>query len=171
MRLVHTLFFIALASMAGCGGCDACGGTSGNDSKPSSTAPQETVAPIVETPDAAVLARDLSEAGHDAAPAASSAPVVPLAVSAPPRPHGPMPMGGYQSCGVYDGPLCTKDCPKGNCRQECDGTDCVLSCAGGYCSQLCGASATCRLTCNGGHCIQVCSAPGCVKTCSGGSCE
>ncbi len=171
MRLVPTLFLLALASMAGCGGCDACGSTKAGDLT-STTSPQATTEPVVvETHDSGV--KPTFDAGGDASSASvPTTPVVPLAVSAPPRPRGPMPMGDYQSCGVYDGPLCTKECKNGNCRQECDGTDCVLTCAGGYCSQMCGASGTCRLNCKGGHCVQVCTADtGCIKDCAGGSCE
>ena len=36
-----------------------------------------------------------------------------------------MAVGAFQSCGRYDGPLCEKPCPKGNCRQECDGVECL----------------------------------------------
>jgi hypothetical protein len=174
MNALRTLFVCALASLAGCGGCDACSSRPAGETQPTATT-QVGASDSVEdaaralSPEAAAAGAD---AGRNDAAATAATTVVPLAVSAPARPRGaPMPIGDFQSCGVYDGPLCTKLCPKGNCRQECDGVDCVLSCSGGYCAQLCGASATCRLTCPGGHCIQVCSASGCTRECAGGSCE
>jgi len=170
MRLTRIVFLsslVALGSGTGCGGCDSCFGTAqpgDYDAAPAvsttrpATAADAGSAPVVE-----------EDAGGDASPVAAE-PVPPA--SALPRPKAPMALGAFQICGVYDGPLCTKDCAPGNCRQECDGIDCVLSCPGGYCSQLCGASGKCKLTCVGGHCVQACTkAEDCIKECSGGDCQ
>lgn len=170
------VFLSALAVLglmgAGCGGCDSCFSNHAGDDASIPTAP-----PRPTTVDASV-ARDPEEdagpkekpkdAGSDAMPAL---PPTALA-SAVPRPKSSLPTGAFQSCGVYEGPLCERKCPKGACRQECDGVKCALSCAGGYCSQLCGASGECTLSCPGGHCVQVCARPdGCTKDCAGGGCE
>jgi hypothetical protein len=180
VRSFRWLAVIALGSLAGCGGCDSCfGGSRATEDasapEPIVTAPA-TVAPAAR--DAGRAAHDdeddagKNDAGRDAGGEADSGfrPDVPLAV---PRPSGaPMAMGAMQSCGVYDGPLCEKQCPKGNCRQECDGVSCVLACRGGWCSQLCGPSGTCKLSCPGGHCTQVCAkAEDCTKDCAGGGCQ
>lgn len=106
------------------------------------------------------------DAGGDAAPY--------LTMPAIPRPSGaPMPLGDIQSCGVYDGPLCKMECPKGNCRQECDGVNCELTCKAGWCTQLCGsATNNCKLSCPGGHCTQVCmKQDNCFRECAGGNCR
>ncbi len=172
MKLLHGLFLFSLGASAGCGGCDSCFGARqpGDDAVPSAV-PTPVASPIVvhKRVDAAPVKEE--ETKTPDAGAAAPAPIATL--SAMPRPSGaPMPIGAFQSCGVYDGPRCEKKCDKGNCRQECDGVECDLTCAGGYCSQLCGPQAACRMTCTGGHCIQVCSSPqGCVRECSGGACQ
>ena len=100
--------------------------------------------------------------------------VVPMSASQLPRPKAPpkMPLGAFQTCGVYDGPICEMVCKGGNCRQECDGVECVFKCPDGYCSQLCGAEARCKMTCGGGHCVQACAkSEGCTKECTGGDCR
>jgi hypothetical protein len=169
MRFLRTAFFSALALVSGCGSCDSC------------LIPhvaEEPAAPVVTSvrptaqADAAPDARE-EDAGRDAAPAATAEPVLLRDAGVPLlRPKAPMPVGAYQVCGAYDGPLCEKGCPKGACRQECDGVECLLTCDKGYCSQLCGATGTCTMTCAGGHCIQACTkAADCIKECSGGSCE
>lgn len=169
MRLTRLLFLSALALVSGCGGCDSC------FSKPS--AEDDAAVPITTaTPLPAVIADAAPEAAReepkDAGAEAEAETVAIPRASSLPRPKGPMPMGSFQSCGRYDGPLCKKQCPKGNCRQECDGVECLLTCEKGYCSQMCGASATCTMTCQGGHCIQACTKPeGCLTSCAGGSCE
>ena len=164
--LLSAPFIVTLA--AGCGGCESCFGkpAAGDDAAMPITT--TTAAPVaVDAAPAPVVVEEKKEAGADAA---ESVPI-PRASSLP-RPKAPMAVGAFQSCGRYDGPICEKPCPKGNCRQECDGVECLLTCDKGYCSQMCGASAKCRMTCNGGHCIQACTKPdGCVKECAGGSCE
>ena len=160
VECANKLFLFTLAWIAGCGGgCDSCDSCS---SKPETVedagattvavAPHEATVPT--TDDAVPEPRATNAAPADAGPPF-------LVASTLPRPSGaPMPMGAVQSCGVYDGPLCQKVCPKGNCRQDCDGVSCVLDCAGGWCSQMCGASGSCTLRCGGGHCIQACTNPG-----------
>ena len=171
MRLMSTLFLFALAMTAGCGGCQSCFGTAqpGDDAATTAIAPSASaVSPL--TKDAAAEASASGDAAADAASYDGSFLVA--TDGGVPRPKAPMPLGEFQTCGVYDGPLCQKDCKKGNCRQECDGVGCALTCAGGYCSQLCGATGKCKLSCAGGHCVQVCSSPqDCTKECTGGSCE
>jgi len=169
MSIMRTAFFFALALVSGCGGCDSCIGKPGaEDAAPESTATAPPV--VVAKPDAA------SDAGSvkDAAEASAPMPVTLLRDADAPllRPKAPMPLGAFQSCGVYDGPVCEKKCDKGACRQECDGVECVLTCAGGYCSQLCGIDGKCRMTCTGGHCVQACTkGEDCKKECSGGDCQ
>jgi hypothetical protein len=176
MRLSRVVFYASFVSLAlgtGCGGCDSCFGTAqpGDYDATTTTATATTTAkPLATAADASVAAPDEHDGGSEAAAAALSEPV-PHASSLP-RPKAPMALGAFQICGNYDGPLCTKECPAGNCRQECDGVDCVLACAAGYCSQLCGENGKCKLTCVGGHCVQVCAkGEDCVKECSGGDCK
>src|SRR5262245_13118340 len=130
MRFLHGLFFLSLGTVsAGCGGCDSCfGSKEPGDVVPSAT-PATPLPPVQpKTVDAAPPV-ETAPSARDAAPT----PVPVLTMSAVPRPSGaPMPMGAFQSCGVYDGPRCEKACDKGNCRQECDGVDCELACKGGY---------------------------------------
>jgi hypothetical protein len=177
MRSTRILRFSAVSALvlafggAGCGGCESCFGKASPEDDaalPTSTArPAPTVADAA--PEAESTTKEPKEAGLDAAPDASE-PY--LRTASLPRPKAPMPTGAFQSCGRYDGPLCEKKCPNGNCRQECDGVECLLTCEKGYCSQMCGASATCKMTCQGGHCVQSCTKPeGCIKECTGGSCE
>jgi len=174
MRLTRIVFLSSLAAIlggTGCGGCDSCFGTAqpgDYDAAPTVATTTQPATPIAAEAGAAAVE------GKDAAGEASvAAPTEPLPrPSAVPRPKAPMPLGAFQICGNYDGPLCTKDCPGGNCRQECDGVECVLNCPAGYCSQLCGPTGKCKLTCVGGHCVQACTkAEGCIKECSGGACE
>jgi hypothetical protein len=172
VRYANKLFFFSLAWIAGCGGgCDGCGSCSNKsetveDKSPTTVAVAPREASMPATNDVAP-----EPTATNAAPVDTGPPY--LAASVLPRPSGaPMPMGAMQSCGVYDGPLCEKTCPKGNCRQDCDGIRCVLDCAGGWCSQMCGESGTCTLRCGGGHCIQACANPdACTKDCAGGSCS
>jgi hypothetical protein len=172
MRSLHAAVFASLGLFSGCGGCDSCfSSKEPGDVVPAAT-PATAPPPTVErrVVDAAPpVEHDASTSEHDA----GITPVPVLTMSAVPRPSGaPMPMGAFQSCGVYDAPRCEKTCDKGNCRQECDGVECELACTGGYCSQLCGAQATCRMTCNGGHCIQTCTKKdGCIRECAGGDCK
>ena len=167
MRVMRTLFLAALALVSGCGGCDSClTPQSFEEAGPAMTAP-----PALARPDGGAATRD-EDAGRELPPKATAEPILLRDGGALARPKSPMPTGAFQACGVYDGPLCPKVCPKGACRQECDGVECELTCAGGYCSQLCGATARCKMTCNGGHCIQACTvAEGCTKECAGGFCE
>jgi hypothetical protein len=130
--------------------------------------------PVASAIDAQAAPEDTeSDAGKkDSGTDSGPTPLIGSAPVPPPRPKAPMPMGAFQSCGTYDGPLCVKDCKNGACRQECDGVKCELNCADGYCSQLCGLSGDCKLTCKGGHCIQVCARQeSCVKECAGGDCQ
>lgn len=172
MRLLHGIFLLSLGAATGCGGCDSCFGTKQpGDDVPAST--PSTAVPLQQPKaiDAGPAEPAPSDGGARDDAATASVPV--LTLSAVPRPSGaPMPLGAFQSCGVYDGPRCEKTCDKGNCRQECDGVECELLCRGGYCSQLCGPEAKCRMTCPGGHCVQVCTnAEGCIKECTGGDCR
>jgi hypothetical protein len=170
MQVMRIVFLSALGLVAGCGGCDSCFSKPSAEDDAAVPARAATAAPlaVADASEAAAPADEKSDAGSEAG---TEAVPVPRASSLP-RPKGPMPMGSFQSCGRYDGPLCEKTCPKGNCRQECDGVDCLLTCEKGYCSQMCGASAKCTMTCQGGHCVQACTKPeGCVKSCAGGSCE
>jgi len=168
------VFLFALSMVAGCGGCDSCIGKAPGDDAAS-------YVPVQPLPGTTPAARDAGDSdaeprgdgGRDAGDGGEglSAAAVPTQPTIP-RPKAPMPMGAFQSCGVYDGPLCEKTCPKGACRQECDGVECSLTCAGGYCSQFCAAGGKCKLSCAGGHCVQVCTkADGCTKDCAGGACE
>ena len=172
-RPTQILLFAFLGLFVGCNGCDSCMSKQPGDVVPSAE-PAPTLPPIQPR---IVDAAPEEEESADAAPpeeASTNEPTVNVpAMSAVPRPSdAPMPMGAFQSCGVYDGPLCEKTCAKGNCRQECEGVTCELSCAGGYCSQHCGKEGTCRMTCKGGHCVQVCAKKdGCVKECAGGDCR
>jgi hypothetical protein len=168
LRLIKIVSFASLGALAGCGGCNSCFGTA---------EPGDDAATVAVTPTAKPVAREAAVAEEDAAPAkdaggidaADAAFLVQPALTLTIRP--PMPKGPIQSCGVYDGPLCQKDCEKGNCRQDCDGVECELACTGGYCTQFCGAQAKCRMTCRGGHCLQVCAKQdGCIKECLGGDC-
>jgi len=170
MRFTRLLFLSALAMVSGCGGCNSCFGKA-EPGDYDATVPVATTTARPLAADAAPKAEpEPTDAGSEAAPAATTEPV-PRASSVP-RPKSPMPLGEFQVCGVYDGPRCEKKCDKGACRQECDGVECELSCKAGYCSQLCGASGKCAMSCAGGHCVQVCTNPeGCIKTCAGGSCE
>jgi hypothetical protein len=178
--LRHASVLVALLAACGGGGsgCESCASCSGHAAADDGGAGAATNDPGAQDP-AIDAARPFEEdrVRADAGPGVHLAPtadVVVLALSAVPRPQPPksMPMGPFQSCGVYDGPVCEKTCPAGNCRQDCDGVDCILNCQGGYCSQLCGPSAKCQLTCSGGHCTQVCSKPEeCTKTCAGGACQ
>lgn len=161
--------------MAGCGGCESCVGKPGDFD---AEAPVTTATGVKPTAaDAGVRSGDADaplDGGKGAVLDAAATPRMPVEMaSGVPRPkNAPMPVGAYQSCGIYEGPVCERECKNGNCRQECDGVECTLSCNGGYCSQLCGANAKCRFTCNGGHCVQSCAArEGCIKECAGGSCE
>ena len=169
MRLIRILSVCALGMVAGCGGCDSCFGPAPGDDAATPTATGSS--PLVVA-DGAVAPRADSDGGSDAGATDAAKDAwnsTPLSV---PRPKAPMPIGAYQSCGVYDGPLCTKECANGNCRQDCDGVKCELTCKGGYCSQLCGPAGECKLTCKGGHCVQVCTKPeGCTKECAGGDCQ
>jgi len=171
---MSTLFLLALGMTAGCGGCESCFGTQtpGDEAGMAPSATTTAVTPLAKGDAAAEAGASNTngDAGYDAAILDASWLVA--TDGAIPRPKAPMPLGEFQSCSVYDGPLCTKDCKKGNCRQECEGVGCALTCAGGYCSQFCGATGKCKLTCAGGHCVQVCStAQDCTKECAGGSCE
>lgn len=176
MRLSRVLFVLALVMVPGCGGCDSCFGaaqpgdeagtaaTSTSTSRPATLAVEAGVDAAV---DSGVTAA--TDAGNKLAP-------IPYLRDGGglPRPKAPMPLGDFQSCGTYEGPLCEKACKGGACRQECDGVDCVLTCKGGYCSQLCGPTGTtkCTLSCEGGHCTQLCMRPeGCTKDCAGGACD
>lgn len=168
MRTTRAISLAALAFLGGCGGCDSC------IAKPEDMTLTEPPAPSVAPQVVPRVTADDNDGGIDIDAAVQKAidagVTVPFA-SALPRPKAPMPIGAYQACGVYDGPLCEKTCLKGACRQECDGVECKLSCGGGYCSQLCGANAKCTMTCEGGHCTQACTSPdGCTKECPGGSC-
>jgi hypothetical protein len=152
-----------------CGTCENCSDrppaveTPATSSAPvATTPPPKPSAPVAEEPDAGVDAA--ADAGKTEPPFLTQPSMV-FSVR-PPIPDGP-----HQSCGVYDGPVCRKECPKGNCRQDCDGVECELLCPFGYCRQLCGDHAKCRMTCTGGHCMQLCLKPeGCIKECSGGNC-
>lgn len=172
MRIPRIVFLSALALVTGCGGCDSCFGAKepGDDDASAVTTarPQTVVAPPdAEPPPAPVETGD--DAGKPAAPTASE---IPRNVVPPRPPKAPMPLGATQSCGVYEGPHCERECKNGNCRQDCDGVECTLKCDDGYCSQFCGPDGKCRMTCNGGHCIQVCSRPtDCLKECAGGNCQ
>jgi hypothetical protein len=172
MRLTRVVVLSSLALVTGCGGCDSCFGTAqpgDYDATPTVTSPAKPLA-TAATVDASAAAPEERDAGKEAAAEPATDPVP--RPSSLPRPKGPMPLGPYQVCGVYDGPLCTLDCTVGNCRQECDGVDCVLACPKGYCSQLCGAAGKCKMTCVGGHCAQACTkAEDCTKECSGGNCQ
>jgi len=169
-----------LALLSGCGDCGSCGPDSKTKSEPepssTDTAPLES--PTGAKADAGKAARDAgdmeedggSKSAKDAGGDAGKFDAIPVT----PRPSGaPMPMGDIQSCGVYDGPLCKKDCEKGNCRQECDGVNCELNCKGGWCAQTCGAqSGSCKLLCPGGHCVQVCmKQDNCTRECPAGNCR
>ena len=169
---MRALFLSALGLVTGCGGCDSCFGKAAPgdyDATTSTTSQPRAVDP--EGTDAATAHRDEPDGASDAGANPVDTTAVPRP-SALPRPKSPMPTGAFQACGVYDGPLCQKDCPKGACRQECEGVECLLTCDKGYCSQLCQINAKCRMTCKGGHCVQACTkAEGCVKECEGGSCE
>jgi hypothetical protein len=169
MRWIHALI-PTFALFAGCNGCDSCF----SKAQPGDVVPTATTEPAVPQTVAVDSGPAERPSSTDAGKSdAAQAPVEPaLTLSAVPRPKAPMPIGAYQSCGVYDGPLCEKSCPKGNCRQECDGVECQLNCEGGYCSQVCGAEGKCKLTCKGGHCIQACTRKdACIKECAGGSCD
>ena len=174
MRLTRMSAASLLVFVVGCSnGCDTCVAREG-DFDAGSIAIDNTarVAPSVSvSASASATPPGPADAGKDAQAQENNTP--PAAVSLVPRPRGaPMPLGATQSCGVYDGPLCTKECTKGNCRQECDGVECNLECRGGYCSQVCGTQATCKLSGPGGHCVQVCmKAEGCTKDCRGGGCQ
>ena len=170
MRLPRIVFYSSLALVTGCGGCDSCFGTAQPGDYDATPITTTTAKPLAAAADAGSAVVEPHDAAADATPPAPAEPAP--RPSALPRPKAPMPLGAFQICGNYDGPLCTKDCPSGNCRQECDGVECALTCAGGYCSQLCGATGKCKLTCVGGHCVQACTkAEGCTKECSGGNCE
>jgi hypothetical protein len=166
------------ASASGCGGCESClgGGLRPSDDAAAEPEPEESPTPrsVVDAKapvDAAAEDRDARARGDGGDAAALTREDIPAMPSLP-RPKAPMPMGGFQSCGVFDAPLCKKDCPKGNCRQECDGVSCELTCKAGWCSQLCGPNAKCAMTCAGGHCVQVCTnADDCTKDCAGGDCS
>lgn len=173
MRLPRLVFLSVLGLVSGCGGCDSCFGTKqpGDDdaTAPLPVKPVATAASVDDAGDPSAKQRD---AGSDAASSSDSGAVEVPRQAAPERPKAPMPKGAFQSCGVYEGPRCERECDKGNCRQECDGVECTLACNGGYCSQFCGPNAVCRFTCKGGHCVQVCSkSDGCIKECAGGHCE
>ncbi|HVJ92398.1 MAG TPA: hypothetical protein VM580_21505 [Labilithrix sp.] len=174
MRWLKPILFANLGLFAGCNGCDSCFSKPlPEDVVPTATAPAPSVAPVApRTTDAALpVERGEDAGGKSDGAAAREEPVV--ALSAVPRPsNAPMPMGAFQACGVYDGPICHKSCPKGNCRQECDGVECTLACEGGYCSQVCGSQGKCLMTCPGGHCVQVCTKiDGCIRECAGGDCR
>jgi hypothetical protein len=171
MRLPRIVFYSSFALVTGCGGCDSCFGTA-QPGDYDATAPTTTTSakPLATAADASAAAPEERDAGKEAAAEPAADPV--LRQTSVARPKAPMPLGPFQVCGVYDGPLCTMECKNGNCRQECDGVDCVLACPAGYCSQLCGEAGKCKLTCVGGHCVQVCSkGEDCVKECSGGDCK
>jgi len=168
MAWLKKLGLSTLLMVTGCGGCDSCFGN-GATVDASSPTPTASVSVAPKTADAGPAEDAATES--DAGPVDSGKIAIPV-MSALPRPKAPMPMGAFQTCGVYDGPLCEKTCLKGACRQECDGIACELSCQGGYCSQLCGATGKCKLSCAGGHCTQACTSPdGCTKTCTGGDCQ
>jgi hypothetical protein len=172
MRLVRLVLFSALGLASGCGGCDSCFGTKQPGDDDSGTIVRPILPPLHldDREDASAAEAGGGGAARDAAADGSSAAELPR-ISPPPRPKAPMPLGEFQSCSVYE-KRCERACPKGACRQECDGVECTLSCKGGYCSQFCGPTATCRFTCEGGHCVQVCSKPdGCIKECAGGDCQ
>lgn len=174
MRVMRTAFLIALGLVSGCGGCESCLGNQAiplDSEPPESPATTATAAPLARS-DAAITAQPAEDSGQPA----EKIPPAPYMRDAGPllRPKMPpgMALGTFQTCGVYDGPLCEKKCPKGGCRQECDGVACALMCELGYCSQLCGGAGKCTMTCPGGHCTQACTvATDCTKTCTGGSCD
>lgn len=171
MRIMKAVSVLALALVSGCGGCESCIGKPGaEDAGPEPVATTTTTA--TAKPDAAVDAGPPRDAAAEAGPAPTAVNLLRDADAPLLRPKAPMPLGAFQSCGVYDGPVCEKKCDKGACRQECDGVECVLTCAGGYCSQLCQIDGKCRMTCAGGHCTQACTkAESCTKECAGGSCQ
>jgi hypothetical protein len=166
--LVLTVPFLLLG---GCGGCDSCFSAAGPDDDAAASATSHPLTkPVVDAAPAAEPDATEDASSTDAAVSTKDATAIPIPTVA--RPKAPMPLGAYQVCGKYDGPLCEKACPKGACRQECDAVKCDLTCVGGYCSQVCGIQGECKLSCPGGHCIQVCAKPeGCTKDCAGGSCE
>ena len=171
MRVPRIVFYSSLALVTGCGGCDSCFGTA-QPGDYDATAPitTTTAKPLATAADAAPAEPEERDAGKEAAAEPAAEPF--QRAPSLPRPKAPMPLGSFQVCGVYDGPVCTRDCKNGNCRQECDGVECVLTCPAGYCSQLCGAAGKCKMTCVGGHCVQACTKPeDCVKECSGGDCQ
>lgn len=174
MRLSRVLLGLALVMVPGCGGCDSCFGTAqpGDEAGAAATS---TSRPASVSVDASVVATDSGIVTATDSGTTGLAPTPYLRDGGGlPRPKAPMPLGDFQSCGTYEGPLCEKSCNGGACRQECDGVDCVLSCKGGYCSQLCGptGTTTCKLSCEGGHCTQLCMrAEGCTKDCKGGACD
>lgn len=167
-----------LALLAGCGDCGSCGDDKSKhaDANPTAVEPENTASPT--STDAGVVKKDAAPEDASATSTKDGGGDGGIRELAPlpealPRPSGaPMPMGAMQSCGVYDGPLCIKECDKGNCRQECDGVKCELQCKGGWCSQRCGPVGECKLSCAGGHCVQQCQkAEGCARECSGGNCS
>jgi len=172
MRIMKAVSVLALALVSGCGGCESCMGKPGavEDAAPETvTATTASAKPVAD-------AGAPSDASREAAAPAPTAITLLRDAAAPLlRPTElakGMALGAFQSCGVYDGPLCEKKCEKGACRQECDGVQCLLTCAGGYCSQLCGIDGNCAMTCAGGHCVQACTkAEGCKKECGGGDCK
>ena len=171
------VLLLVVVGLSGCGGCDSCDGNkAGTDAavepvETATVAPQASVKKDAEPPtDDESDAGKPKDAGGDGALRREDL----LIASAVPRPKPPpgMPMGEFQSCGVYEGPLCERECKRGNCRQECDGVKCDLTCNAGYCSQVCGQTGKCLLACPGGHCTQLCTNPDdCVKTCAGGGCN
>lgn len=177
MRLSRVLFGLALVMVPGCGGCDSCFGTAqpGDEAGTAATSTSTSSRPANLIAEAGVVTADSSVATATDGGKTGLAPTPYLRDGGGlPRPKAPMPLGDFQSCGTYEGPLCEKTCNGGACRQECDGVDCVLSCKGGYCSQLCGptGTTTCKLSCEGGHCTQLCMRDdGCTKDCKGGACD
>lgn len=172
MRLSRVFFVLALVMIPGCGGCDSCLGTA-QPGDEAGTAATSTSRPLAAAEAGAAAAGDSGVLPTTDGGKKTLDPIPYMRDGGGlPRPKAPMPLGDFQSCGVYEGPLCEKTCNGGACRQECDGIDCVLSCKAGYCSQLCGPTGKCKLSCEGGHCTQLCmKAEGCTKDCAGGACD
>ena len=157
------LLLLGYGTWASCTTCDWSGASAEGGAPPSTGGDANAIrSTSTDTNDDST-----KDAGYDSGRPYLTGPPAPKLTSKP-----PMPSGAIQSCGVYDGPLCQKECSRGNCRQDCDGVSCELSCPGGWCSQLCGEQGKCKMTCSGGHCAQACTKQeGCTKDCTGGDCS
>src|SRR3972149_3609448 len=103
MRVMRALFLSALGMVTGCGGCDSCFGKAAPGDYDATTPTSPLVTAVEAGAEAAAAHRD-EDAGSDAGTPTPSTSAVPRA-SGLPRPKSPMPMGAFQACGVYDGPL------------------------------------------------------------------